>query len=161
MEREILRLTNELRANPSGPLARQKPLPSCVNEGFYGITIDGSTGHPTPAAALTLNEAVSTSLARAWSVEMDRTGNFDHRSSASASAIYTQLGINWSATGENIAWFRGYPDSQAAQIFFDGWRESETGHYCALVSGTYTHIGVGYYKGATSSWATQNFYRPR
>lgn len=159
VEREVFRLTNALRAEPAGPLARQKPLPSCVDERFYGITVGGS-GHPDPAAALTLSEPVSLQMARAWSIEMDRTGNFSHRPNQSAAAVYAELGINWSATGENIAWFRGYPDSQAAQIFFEGWRESDTGHYCAMVSPTYSHIGVGYFKGASSSWATQNFYRP-
>lgn len=160
IEREILRLTNALRAEPAGALARNKPMPSCVNEDFYGISIGGS-GHPVPVVPLTLDEAVSVQLARAWSIEMDRTGDFRHRSNESASAVYDRLGIRWSATGENIAWFRGYPDDQAARIFFEGWRESDTGHYCAMVSPTYSHIGVGYYKGAESSWATQNFYRPR
>ncbi|MEM9132000.1 MAG: CAP domain-containing protein [Actinomycetota bacterium] len=159
VELEVLRLTNELRANPAGPLARQKPMPGCVSNGFYGIAIDGATGHPTAVPALSLSEPVSVSLARDWSIQMDADNNFAHRPNNSASAIYGQLGINWSATGENIAWFSGYPDAQAAQIFFEGWRESDTGHYCALVAGAYTHIGVGYHKGNSKSWATQNFYR--
>ncbi len=159
VELEILRLTNELRANPAGALARQEPMPDCVSNGFYDITIDGGTGHPTAVPALTLNEVVSLQLARDWSIQMDNTNAFEHRSNASAAAIYSQLGVNWSATGENIAWFSGYSDSQAAQIFFEGWRESDTGHYCAMVAGAYTHIGVGYHKGASKSWATQNFYR--
>ena len=160
VELEIVRLTNELRADPSGPLARQKPMPSCVTESFYDITVNRNTGHPTLVPALTVNRAVSITMARAWSMVMDSTGNFAHRPNSEAAAIYSQLGISWSATGENIAWVQGYPDPQAAQVFFEGWRESDSGHYCALVAGTYTHVGVGYYKGAVKSWATQNFYRP-
>ncbi|MEL7157328.1 MAG: CAP domain-containing protein [Actinomycetota bacterium] len=161
VELEILALTNQLRADPAGPLARRKPMPACVGNPFYGITIDGATGHPAAVPALTLHEGVSTQLARTWSVEMDQANNLAHRSNASASTIYSQLGIEWSATGENIAWFSGYPDAEAARIFFEGWRESDTGHYCALVAGAFTHIGVGYHKGAEKSWATQNFHRPR
>ncbi|MEM7341153.1 MAG: CAP domain-containing protein [Actinomycetota bacterium] len=161
VEMEILRLTNQLRANPAGPLARVKPMPSCVGDGFYQIQIDPATGHPTAVGSLTLDERVSASLARDWSQTMDRTGNFEHRTSDSAAAVYSELGINWASTGENIAFFAGYPDSQAATVFFEGWRESDTGHYCALVAGRYSHIGIGYYKGAQRSWATQNFYEPR
>ncbi|MGF1600236.1 MAG: CAP domain-containing protein [Acidimicrobiales bacterium] len=162
VEREIVRLTNELRANPSGPLARRKPMASCVSQSFYGITIDPATGHPRPVPALIVNEVVSIDLARAWSIEMDRTGNFAHRPNAQAAAVFDRLGLPVSATGENIAWFSGYADAEAAQVHFEGWRESDTGHYCALVAGTFTHIGVGHHnKGATRSWATQNFYRLR
>jgi uncharacterized protein YkwD len=161
VELEILRLTNELRADPAGALARQKPMPSCVNESFYNISVDPSTGHPEPVAALTLSEAVSLSMARPWAEHMDATGVLEHRSSSSALEIYGQLGIGVSATGENIAWFAGYPDSEAARIHFEGWRESDSGHYCALISPTYTHVGVGHYKGSTRSWAVQNFYRTR
>jgi uncharacterized protein YkwD len=158
IELEIHRLTNELRANPSGPLARQKPMPSCVSDSFYGINIDQATGHPTAVPALGLNEAVSINLARDWSMTMDATGNFDHRPNSEAIAIYSQLGIGWRAIGENIAWFSGYTDAQAARVFFDGWRESDLGHYCALVAPVYSNVGVGYHKGASRSWATQNFY---
>ncbi len=158
VELEIHRLTNELRANPSGPLARRKPMPSCVSETFYGMKIDPASGHPTAVPPLRLTEPVSIRLARDWSAQMDATNNFSHRSSSDASAIYTQLGISWRATGENIAWFEGYPDSEAARVFFNGWRESDTGHYCALLAGTFTNIGVGYHKGGSQSWATQNFY---
>ncbi len=158
VELEIYRLTNELRTNPAGPLARRGPMPPCVSEPFYGITIDPVTGHPTAVPALGLTESVSIHLARDWSMQMDASNNFSHRPSSEASAIYAQLGISWSATGENIAWFEGYPDSEAARVFFNGWRESDTGHYCALLAGTFTNLGVGYYKGTNRSWATQNFY---
>ena len=159
VEREILRLTNQLRTNPSGPLARENPMPSCVNDSYYGITVDSETGHPIPRPELTMSEAVSVSLARDWSMMMDEDDQFQHRPNNQASAIYSQLGISWLATGENIAFFSGYPDNKAARIFFELWRESDSGHYCPMVSDVYTHIGVGYHKGATTSWATQNFYR--
>lgn len=161
VEREIHRLTNALRADPGGPLARKKPMPKCVGDGFYGINIDPVSGHPAPAPALTLNSDVSLELARPWSVDMDKRDTMSHRPSADAQGVYANLGINLSATGENVAWFSGYPDSLAAITHFEGWRESDTGHYCALVTPSFTHIGVGHHKGAAKSWATQNFYRLR
>jgi uncharacterized protein YkwD len=161
VELEIFRLTNELRADPSGALARDKPMPSCVGDDFYDITIDAATGHPGAVPALTLSEPVSLEMSRPWAVDMDQRNTMSHRPNDSQLAIYDQLGIGVSAIGENVAWFQGYPDSQAARIHFEGWRESDTGHYCALVSGTYTHIGVGHHRGAARSWAVQNFYRTR
>ena len=136
-------------------------MPSCVGDGGYGMTIDPATGHPTPVPALIVDNAVSDQLARPWSVQMSATGSFAHRPSGEARAIYDQLGIVWSSIGENIAWMSGYPESQAAQIFFSGWRESDTGHYCAMLASTFTHFGVGYHHAAGESWGTQNFYRPR
>jgi uncharacterized protein YkwD len=159
VELEVARLTNELRANPAGGLARRKPMPPCINEGFYAITTDGATGHPVPVPALSLNETVSVQMARTWSVEMDRANTMSHRSNTSA--VYSQLGISPRASGENVAWFQGYSDAEAARVFFEGWRESDSGHYCALVSGVYANFGVGTYKGASRSWATQNFYSTR
>lgn len=161
VEREIYRLTNELRANPAGPLAREKPMPNCINDSFYGIAFDPAAGHPQAAPALALNESVSLSLARPWAIEMDRQDMFQHRSSSSALATYGDLGIGVNATGENIARSTGYPEAEAAMIHFVGWRESDDGHYCALVSPTYTHIGVGHRRRDSSSWAVQNFYRVR
>ena len=161
VELEILRLTNALRADPSGPLAREKPLPSCVDQPFYGISVDPATGHPEAAPALRLDERVSVALARPWAREMDRTGAFEHRPPGSALAVYGQLGIDLSATGENIAWFRGYNPTEAARVHFEGWRESDDGHYCALVAPSYTHIGIGTFRGRERSWAVQNFYQLR
>lgn len=152
VELEIARMTNELRTNPNGPLARKKAPPSCVQ-------VDGN-GKVVAVPALTVSEAVSVNLSRPWSVDMNSRNTMDHRSSASALAIYKQLGISPSTYGENVAWFQGYSDAQAAQVFFEGWRESD-GHYCNMMSAGYTTFGVGVYKGATRSWATQNFYATR
>jgi len=159
VEQEIFRLTNALRADPDGPLKRVKPMPSCVNEDFYSINI-GSSGHPDATHAYAIDTKISIELARTWSKEMS-VGGFRHRDGASASAIYDRLNISWSATGENIAWFDGYAMSDAARIHFEGWRESDTGHYCAMVAPRYSHIGVGHYSEGSQSWATQNFYTPR
>lgn len=154
VELEIARMTNELRTNPTGPLARKKADPTNC-----GLSLDAN-GKAKPVAALTVSEAVSVNLSRPWSVDMNSRNTMDHRSSASALAIYKQLGIAPSTYGENVAWFQGYSDAQAAQVFFEGWRESD-GHYCNMMSAGYTSFGVGVYKGATRSWATQNFYATR
>lgn len=152
VELEIARMTNELRTNPNGPLARKKPAPSCVQ-------VDGG-GKVVAVPALTLSEPVSVNMSRPWSVDMNGRNTMDHRSSASAVAIYTQLGISPSTYGENVAWFQGYSDAQGAQVLFEGWRESD-GHYCNMMSAGYTSFGVGVYKGSSRTWGTQNFYATR
>ena len=136
-------------------------MPSCVDDPFYGISIDDTTGHPNPVEAFTLSEPVSLQMSRPWAFEMNSRDELQHRPSGSQLEIYEQIGIAIAATGENIAWMSGFPDSQAARIHFEGWRESDTGHYCMLVSGAFTHLGVGHVKGSSRSWAVQNFYRER
>jgi len=152
VEMEVARMTNELRTNPNGPLARKKAAPSCVQ-------VDGG-GKVVAVPALTVSEAVSVNLSRTWSMDMNSRNTMDHRSSASALAIYNQLGISPRTYGENVAWFQGYSDAQAAQVLFEGWRESD-GHYCNMMSASYTSFGVGVYKGSSRTWGTQNFYATR
>lgn len=152
VELEIARMTNELRTNPNGPLARKKSAPSCIK-------LD-SNGKVPAVPALTVSEPVAVNMSRPWSVDMNGRNTMDHRSQESATAIYTQLGISPRAFGENVAWFQGYGDAQAAQVLFEGWRESD-GHYCNMMSAGYTSFGVGVYKGSSRTWATQNFYATR
>lgn len=152
VELEVARMTNELRTNPNGPLARKKAAPSCVQ-------VDGG-GKVVAVPALSVSDAVSLNLSRTWSMDMNSRNTMDHRSSASALAIYTQLGISPRTYGENVAWFQGYSDAQAAQVLFEGWRESD-GHYCNMMSTGYTSFGVGVYKGSSRTWGTQNFYATR
>lgn len=160
VEREIFRLTNELRTDPAGPLRRVGPTPECVFEN-EDIEFDPETRHPQPVAALTLSEPVSIQMARDWSQQMADADAMSHRSSDSQDAIYAALGINWSTRGENVAWAVGYSPTALAQLFFNGWRES-AGHYCNMMSGAFTHIGVGHVRTEVGKdFATQNFYRPR
>lgn len=162
LEQEIVRLTNQLRANPSGELRRRAPLPECVDDDFYSISVDDETGHPTPVPALSENRDVSLQMARDWSQQMAAADAMTHRSQDSQRAIYSALGINWSSFGENVAWAQGYAESSIAFQFFSGWRESNTGHYCSMMSGRFTHIGVGHHRtDAGKDWGTQNFYSLR
>lgn len=158
VESEIVRLTNELRADPAGPLARRKPMPSCVAERFYAIAIDPASGHPEPAPPLQVSEAVSTEMARAWAVGLQRRDDFFHRPSTAQQAIYSRLGLHVSAWGENIAWSSGYSAEATAWIHFEGWRESDTGHYCSLLTRRFTNVGVGEHRVDDQSWAVQNFF---
>jgi len=159
IELEIFRLTNAIRADPAGQLARQGSLPDCVNDGFYQIEIDPNTGHPTPAPPLTLDETVSLQMSRPWSVQMDRVDKMSHRNNQID--FLESIGVTPRASGENVAWSSGYQQSEAAMVHFSGWRQSSTGHYCAMLSPVYTHIGVGHHIGNKKFWATQNFYRLR
>lgn len=160
IEQEIIRLTNELRANPAGPQRRQNPMPECVNDDQQ-IEIDPATGHPRPVRRLTPSQPVSIRMSRDWSQKMADADAMSHRSAESQSAIYSELGINWAARGENVAWAVGYDLADVAQLFFQGWRESD-GHYCNMMSGAFSEIGVGHVRSANGKdFATQNFYRPR
>ncbi len=158
VELEISRLTNELRANPSGPLGRRKPMPDCVDEGFYAISVNPVSGHPESVPVLELSELVSIEMARAWAVDMQQRDRFEHRPSSSQQQIFGRLGISATAWGENIAWFSGYPPEETARIHFEGWRESDTGHYCSLITPRFTTFGVGEHRMGDQSWAVQNFY---
>jgi len=160
LEREIFRLTNELRTDPDGPLRRLGPTPECVLNND-DIEFDPETGHPKPVPALTLSEPVSMQMARDWSQRMADADAMSHRGGDSQNAIYKSLGINWLARGENVAWAVGYGPNAIARLFFDGWRES-AGHYCNMMSSSFTHIGVGHVRTtAGKDFGTQNFYRPR
>lgn len=160
IEREIIRLTNELRTNPAGPERRQKPMPGCVNEDDQ-IEINPATGHPKPVRRLTPSRPVSILMSRDWSQQMADADAMSHRSAESQSAIYSDLGIDWAARGENVAWAVGYDLAGVAELFFQGWRESD-GHYCNMMSGAFSEIGVGHVRtDAGKDFATQNFYRPR
>ncbi len=160
IEREIIRLTNELRTNPSGPQRRIGPMPECVNDDD-DIELDPATGHPRPVRQLTPSQPVSIRMSRDWSQQMADADTMSHRSAESQDAVYSELGIDWATRGENVAWAVGYELSGVAQLFFQGWRESD-GHYCNMMSGAYTEIGVGHVRtDEGKDFATQNFYRPR
>ena len=157
-ELELLRLTNQLRADPGGPWRRQNDLPPCVADPFYQITIDPGTGLPEPAPPLEMSEITANALARSWAIEMALSGEFRHRSSSAQHEALTNLDLAVTAWGENIAWFSGYPPEDTAPIHFTGWRESETSHYCALITPRFTHVGIGELRMGDESWAVQNFY---
>ena len=99
-------------------------MPECVNDDDQ-IEIDPATGHPKPVRRLTPGVAVSISMSRDWSQQMADADAMSHRSAESQSAIYADLGIDWAARGENVAWAVGYDMSEVAQLFFRGWRESD------------------------------------
>jgi hypothetical protein len=161
IELELVRLTNELRAEPAGPLARRRQMPPCVEDSFYGISIDPATGHPEPSPPLSVDERVTVEMARAWAVEMQQRRGFSHRLSPSQQDVYDRLGIAVEAWGENIAWLAGFRPEETARIHFEGWRESDTGHYCTMMSARFAYVGVGEHRQGDESWAVQNFYQPR
>lgn len=158
IELELLRLTNLLRAEPGGQLRRQRDLPPCVDDPIYRITIDPSTGLPEPAPPLEMSETAANAIARSWAIEMALSGAFRHRPTAAQQQLLTSLGLPVTAWGENIAWFSGYPSARTAETHFEGWRESETNHYCALLAPRFTHVGIGELRMGDESWAVQNFY---
>jgi hypothetical protein len=160
VEQELLRLTNELRADPAGPLRRQGPPPSCLDDPFFRMEVDPATGHPVPVPALTLDLDVSVSVSRAWANQMYLDDSFEHRPSPAQEEIYAEHDVVALAWGENIAWASGYPAAEVARVHFEGWRESDIGHYCSLLTGRFTHVGIGEIRVDDESWAVQNFYRP-
>lgn len=151
VEREIARLTNELRANPNGPLKRQGPVINCDGR----IRVDNSGGYE-PIGSLIVHEDASLKVARPWSAQMSRS-NFNHQPSAGVGALQN-IGISVRSAGENIA-YHNYSDK--ALNHFTGWRESD-GHFCNMMDPGFTHIGVGEVTKADGiSYATQNFFSLR
>ena len=153
-EQLLLELVNRARLDPAGEAAR------------FGISLNTglAAGSLTASAKQVLapNELLVDS-ARAHSQWMINTDIFSHTGSGGSdpgdrmgAAGYAFTG-SWT-WGENIAWFTGFDLAQAALIHFEGWRESDAGHYCALVSPRFTHLGVGALEDGTQSWAVQNFY---
>lgn len=156
VEVEIARLTNELRANPNGPLKRQKPPPAVTSDNPHcgNVLVDRQTGAYDALSRLQVSTDVSLKVSRPWSEQMTR--NLRHQASAGGIAMRA-AGISWSSVGENIA-FHNYSDK--AINHFVGWRESD-GHFCNMMNPRFTHIGVGEHtKSNGDSMATQNFYIP-
>jgi uncharacterized protein YkwD len=152
IEREIARLTNELRTNPNGPLKRQGAAIDCGGR----ILVDLSSGQYQSISALTLDQTASLQVARPWSQQMTTT-NFEHQARAGIPALQA-AGISVRSAGENIA-YHNYPDK--AMNHFVGWRESD-GHFCNMMDPNFTHIGVGEVtKSDGISYATQNFFSTR
>ena len=152
IEREIARLTSELRTNPNGPLKRQGPAIDCGGR----VLVDLSSGQYQSIGALTLDQTASLQVARPWSQQMTTT-NFEHQARAGIPALQA-AGISVRSAGENIA-YHNYPDK--AMNHFVGWRESD-GHFCNMMDANFTHIGVGEVtKSDGISYATQNFFSTR
>lgn len=160
IEWELYLLTNELRSEPAGRLRRQGERPDCLDDPYYVLEVDTRTGHPEPAPPLALDPVVSVEMARAWAAQMEGSGTFAHRPSTAQQQLYHQLGISALAWGENIAWSGGHTIPSVAMVHFEGWRESNSGHYCTLVSPRFSRIGIGEVHQNDESWAVQNFYHP-
>ncbi len=152
IEREIARLTNELRTNPNGPLKRQGAVINCGGR----IRVNGAGSGYEAIGSLSLHEGASLQVARPWSAQMSRS-NFKHRPNAGVDALQS-IGVSIRSAGENIA-YHSYSDK--AMTHFTGWRESD-GHYCNMMDPGFTHIGVGEVtKSDGLSYATQNFFSTR
>lgn len=148
VEWEIVRLTNELRTNPNGPLAREGAVTDCDGR----IPLDPATGGYQAAGALTVDRVASVDVARPWSAQL--TTELIHRPQAGITALQ-DAGVAVMAAGENIA-YHNFPDT--AYRHFAGWRESD-GHFCNMMDPGFTHIGIGEHTDAEGfSFATQNFF---
>lgn len=75
-------------------------------------------------------------------MEMYYSGKFDHKrpNGSDCFTIYSELGIKYSAAGENIA--SNYGTLASAMI---GWKNSP-GHYSNMISDYFTKVGIGYYE---------------
>ena len=148
VELEIVRLTNELRTDPNGPLHRHGPLIDCDGR----IPVDRNAGVYLPVAAVAVDPVASERVSRPWAGQL--TTDLGHRPRAGVEAL-EEAGIAVWVAGENIA-YHNYPDT--AFRHFAGWRESD-GHFCNLMDPEFTHVGIGEVRGADGlSYAAQNFY---
>lgn len=96
-------------------------------------------------------------VARQHSEDMARNGYFSHQG-LDGSLPYTRVsraGIQWRATGENIAKFS---DVQAAQEGFMDEPKFQHNHRGNILNPAYTHVGVGIARGADGMlYITQEF----
>lgn len=149
IERRIADLTNQLRTNPNGPLKRTGNVPTCNGN----VKIDPATGQPLPVPALRFDDRVSVEMARPWSAQLS-PNNFKHRQNQQA--VLQSLGISPRTWGENIA-HHAPPKGDPAMFHFTQWRQSD-GHFCNMMNGSFTAIGVGEHQHGGGSFATQNFF---
>lgn len=158
IEHEIFNWINSFRQDPSGPLRRINPMPTCI---LLDPTIEiGESGHPAPLDPFHLDASVSETISRAWAQSMADRGAMTHRGHDDQLVLYERLEIPYWAFAESVA--RGNPrylTSEIALLLFESWRESDDGHYCPMVTPNYTHIGVGYHLGPDGQhWAALNLY---
>lgn len=92
-------------------------------------------------SALIMDESVR-AVARAHSQDMANRGYFSHDTpeGVTSSQRLTNAGVAWRMMGENIAKNMGYADP--AYVAVDGWMDS-TGHRANILTGDFTHTGMG------------------
>jgi uncharacterized protein YkwD len=97
---------------------------------------------------LTLDSRLSMA-ARGHAKDMADRNYFDHHSGKpgfdTAGDRIHQAGSFEQAWAENIAFEQGEPDSSIAQTFVTGWIHS-AGHYKNIMTGSFTHTGIGVFK---------------
>jgi uncharacterized protein YkwD len=100
-----------------------------------------------------------TSVARWRSKDMWDRNYFSHTiPSPPGGNVFDELkrrGICYTAAAENIG-ENNYPDDQTTSVNFNGWMNS-SGHGAIILSSSYTHIGVGAFKGTGSDYPNKIF----
>jgi len=89
-----------------------------------------------------------TRMARHHSENMSRQGFFSHvdRDGLSMTGRAELLGVHgWKALAENLAYNQGYDDPESYAV--EGWMHSEK-HRANILSGEFTHAGLGVARGA-------------
>lgn len=139
----------------SQPADSQTGNPSDSLSAFEREVVERINQERTQRGLAPLNVDVKLShVARLKSEDMRDNGYFSHDSPTygSPSAMMSQFGIQYRASGENIA--AGYPTPKAA---VEGLMNS-SGHRANILSPEFTHIGVGYAKGGEyGHYWTQQF----
>lgn len=138
--------SDEDEVNTSAYRAFQKRVIELVNEerAAYGLP------------ALKENAELD-KVATMKSEDMAKLNYFSHTSPTYGSPfeMLTNLGINYTAAGENIAMGQPTPES-----VMDAWMNSE-GHRANILNSNFTHIGVGIVKNSRGQYIwTQTFLRP-
>lgn len=76
---------------------------------------------------------------RAMEMYWSNTKSHTRPNGSSCFTIYDEMGINYTAAGENIAW--GYENLSKAMV---GWKNSND-HYLNIISDNYKKVGIGFY----------------
>jgi uncharacterized protein YkwD len=99
--------------------------------------------------------------ARAHSLEMANNGSFSHQGADGnpPGERISRLGVQWRASGENIA---KYPDVTEAEAAFMDEPKFQPNHRANILNSAFTHVGVGIAKGPDGMlYITQEFAQLR
>lgn len=103
--------------------------------------------------ALTVDRGAA-SAAQVRAKEIERSFSHTRPDGSSFNSALTEAGVNFSGSGENIAYGQNSPEK-----VMEGWMNS-SGHRANILNSSYTSIGVGHYQNTSGvNYWTQLFIR--
>lgn len=157
-KRHAARTTRAAKVVVRAPSASARRILALVNEARATARTCGDEDHPA-RGPLTLDPRLD-AAAQGHARDMASHDYFSHdsRDGSNVGDRVTREGYTWSTVGENIA-----AGQRTAEEVMRGWLDSP-GHCSNIMSGNYTHLGVGRATNSASRYGiywVQNFAAPR